>query len=148
MTGSAPAVLFAVVGGIAVAVQVGVNAALGRRIGVLETVALTTFDSTLILAPIVLAARRGIGGFAELPRTPAWMWLGGALGTLALGALVYSPPAIGAFATLAIFLAGQLAMGFAIDTLGLLGNERTAVTFSRVAGLVFLAVGSVLVLRR
>ena len=89
MTGSAPAVLFAVVGGVAVAVQVGVNAALGRRIGVLETVALTTFGSTLILAPIVLAARRGIGGFAELLRTPAWMWLGGAIGTLALCALVY-----------------------------------------------------------
>ena len=148
MSGSAPAVLFAIAGGAAVAVQVGINADLGKRIGVLETIAFTALVTFAVLLPIVLVARRGIGGFADLSNTPPWLLTGGILGAVALGGLVFSPPAIGAFATLAIFLAAQLGLGFFIDAFGLFGAERTGVTVSRVAGLVLLAAGAVLVLRR
>ena len=130
------------------AVQVGVNADLGKRIGVLETIAFTALVTFLLLMPIVLVARRGVGGLADVPDVPPWLLTGGALGAIALGALVFSPPAIGAFATLAIFLAAQLGLGFLIDAFGLFGAERTGVTVSRVAGLVLLAAGAALVLRR
>ena len=126
----------------------GVNADLGRRIGVLETIAFTALVTFAILLPMVLVARRGPGGFADLPGTPPWLLTGGVLGAIALGALVFSPPAIGALATLAIFLAAQLGLGFFIDAFGWFGAERTGVTVSRVLGLALLAAGAALVLRR
>jgi transporter family-2 protein len=74
--------------------------------------------------------------------------VGGALGAVALSALVFPPQTIGALATIAVFLAGQLAMGLVVDALGLFGGERAPITAARVTGIVLLAAGAALVLRR
>jgi transporter family-2 protein len=145
---AAAATAFAATGGIAVGIQVGINAELGRRIGVIETVALTAIGTILILLPVLFLARRGVGGLAGLSETPPWLWIGGVLGALALSALVFPPQSIGTLATIAVFLAGQLAMGLVVDALGLFGGQRTPITATRITGVVLLAAGAALVLRR
>jgi transporter family-2 protein len=147
-SGAAAATAFAVTGGAAVGIQVGINAELGKRIGVIETVTLTAIGTIVVLVPILLLARRGIGGLSALSETPPWLWVGGILGAIALSALVFPPQEIGSLATIAVFLAGQLAMGLVVDALGLFGVERAPITVSRVTGVVLLAAGAALVLRR
>ena len=147
MNAAAAGAAFAVAGGIAVGIQIAVNAELGRRIGVVETVTLTAIGTVALLVPVLLAARRGLGGTLDVADAPPWLWLGGALGAVALSALVFSPPSIGALATIALFLAGQLGMGLAVDAFGLFGADRAPITATRITGVAFLAVGAALVLR-
>ena len=55
---------------------------------------------------------------------------------------------IGAAATIGLLIAGQLAMGVAIDRYGWFGVEQVALTWPRVLGVVLLAVGAALALHR
>ena len=148
MSGTWVAVGFTLAAGIGIAVQVATNGALGGRIGVIETGAFSALVSTLLLFGLALVTGRGGSGVGEALREPAWLWLGGLYGAIALGAIAFSPPRIGAVATIALLLAGQLAMGVLIDTLGLFGLARVELTPARVAGLVLLAAGAVLLVRR
>ena len=148
MSANALAAAFALAGGIGIAFQAAVNSELGRRVGVTETALLSGVVTTLLLVVALVVLRRGLGGLGDLGRAPAWLWLGGIGGTIAVSAISFGPPRIGGLSTLAILLAGQLAAAFAIDTLGLLGTQRTPVDLSRVAGLALVAVGAALVLRR
>jgi bacterial/archaeal transporter family-2 protein len=63
-------------------------------------------------------------------------------------ALTFAPPRIGTFGTFALVIAGNLAAAVLIDSLGLFGVSRVPITVTRVAGLVLLAGGAALVLRR
>ena len=147
MSGNAGAVAFALVAGVAGSIQVVVNATLGRRIGVVDAAAFGSVVAMLVLVTATVFVRSGDGVTAAL-KQPAWLWLGGIMGALIVTAIAYSPPRIGVFATIGIIVAGQLVMGALIDAFGLFGVERIPLHPARVTGLVFLAAGALLVLRR
>ena len=147
VSASAFAVGFSLVAGIAGSVQVAVSGVLGRRIGVIDAAAFGGVVAAVILVAVALVSRGG-DGMTSAFREPPWLWIGGAMGAIVVTAVTYSPPRIGAFATIALLIAGQLAMGVAIDALGLLGSERIPVTWPRIAGLFLLAAGAALVLKR
>jgi bacterial/archaeal transporter family-2 protein len=148
VSASSLAASFAFAAGLAVALQAAMNSALGKRIGIPETVLLAGLVTTVLVGAVVLALRGGTGSLGDLGRAPAWTWLGGLMGTIALVAISYAPAKIGVFGTLALFLGGQLAMALVVDTLGLLETPRTTLTLSRVAGVLLVIAGAALVLRR
>ena len=141
------AIVLSVLAGIGGGLQAALSGTLGRRIGALEAAA---FLGGLGAVTLVLVAvlTRGPGGVAAGFRQPAWLWLGGAFGALVVFTLAFSPPRIGTFATVALLVGGQLTVGALIDAFGLFGFERVPFTVARLAGLVFLATGAFLVLRR
>ena len=141
-------IAFCLVAGLAGAVQVAVNGALGGRIGVLEATAFNLILSAILLVALVVAARQTADGIVDGIRAPAWMWLGGVMGAIIVTAITLGPPRIGTFATIALLIAGQLAMGVVIDALGLFGVDRIPVSWARVLGVVLLAAGAFLVVRR
>jgi transporter family-2 protein len=147
VSGNAFAVALSLVAGLAGAAQVAINGAFGERIGTLEATAFSIFVSALILAVIVLVARSGLGGVVDGLGQPAWLWLGGVAGAVIVGTITFAGPRIGALATIALLIAGQLVMGVVIDQFGLFGVERISVTTTRIAGVVLLGVGALLVLR-
>ena len=147
MSGNAPAVAFALVAGVAGSLQVVVNATLGRRIGVVDAAAFGSVVAMLVLVVATVFVRSGDGVTAAL-KQPPWLWLGGVMGALIVTAIAYSPPRIGVFATIGIIVAGQLVMGALIDAFGLFGVERIALGPARVIGLLLLAAGALLVLKR
>ncbi len=147
MSGNTYAVALSLFAGLAGAAQVAINGAFGERIGTLEATAFNIFVSALILAGIVLVARAGFGGVIDGLRAPAWLWLGGVAGAIIVGTITFAGPQIGALATIALLIAGQLVMGVVIDQFGLFGVERITVTATRLAGVALLAVGALLVLR-
>jgi transporter family-2 protein len=57
-------------------------------------------------------------------------------------------PADGTTATVAVFLVGQFAAAVVVDRYGLFGLDRIAVGWPRMLGLVLLAVGASLTLKR
>ena len=120
----------------------------GERIGTVEALAWATLLSVVIAMAVLLVARRGTGGLSDAWAAPKWLWAGAALGTFIVFSITVVSPRIGTTATIALLVAGQLAMGTAIDRFGLFGFERIALSWPRVLGIALLAVGAVLTLDR
>jgi transporter family-2 protein len=147
VSASSVAILLSLVAGVAGSVQVAVSGAFGKRIGVLEATAFGAVFAALLVLTLVLAAGR-IGGVAEGFRQPPWLWLNGVMGAIVVTTITFTAPRIGTFATIGLLIAGQLAMGVLIDAFGLFGLERIPLNAARVTGLVLLAGGALLVLKR
>lgn len=140
--------MFTLVAGVAATVQAAVNATLGRRIGTLEAATFQTIFAVLIFAVITLAFRQGFGGVAHGFREPPWLWLGGAMGVIIISALTFAPQRLGVVAFSGMLIAGQLLTAALVDRFGWLGVERIPFTWERAVGLVLLAGGALLVLKR
>ncbi|MFN8186566.1 MAG: DMT family transporter [Gaiellales bacterium] len=148
MSATALAALFTAAAGIAAALQVAINGRLGGRIGTLEAATFQTVVALVLFVVVTAALRGGLGGVASGLRQPAWMWLGGVMGFVIISALTYAPPRIGNLTFAAILIALQLTVATLIDAFGLFGFERLGLSAHRLGGLVLLAAGTALVLKR
>jgi bacterial/archaeal transporter family-2 protein len=147
-SGTALAVAITAVAGLAGSVQIAIMGRLGERIGTLEALAFATLVTALLALAMLVAVRHGLGGYADAVRQPAWLWLGGLMGLAVVFAITFAAPRIGTAATIGVVIAGQLAMGAVIDRYGLFGLERIALTRERAIGLLLLAAGAALSLKR
>jgi transporter family-2 protein len=145
-TGAAVAV--ALGAGVAGSAQVAVMGRFGERVGTLEALAFTTVLGAVIATVALLVTRRSLAGYADAFEAPKWLWLGAVLGVFVVGSITVAGPRIGTTATVALLIAGQLGAALAIDRLGWFGVEKVGVTWLRVLGVVLLAVGAALTLRR
>ena len=141
-------VLISLAAGVAGSIQVAVMGRFGDRIGTLQALAFSTVVTMVIACAVLLVARRSVDGFGDAVRSPPWMWLGGAMGVFIVFTITLVQPRFGTFATVAIFIVAQIAAGVAIDRFGWFGVERVGLAWTRVLGLVLLASGAVLALRR
>jgi bacterial/archaeal transporter family-2 protein len=148
VSGNALATGLAVAAGLAGSVQVALMSRLGERIGVLGALAFSTALTAAIAVLILLVARGSLGAFSRAVHQPWWMLLGGVMGLLIVFTITYAGPRIGVAATVGILIAGQLAMGAAIDRWGLFGSQQIALHWPRVLGIVLLAAGAALSLRK
>jgi transporter family-2 protein len=148
VSASAVAIFLSLVAGLAGSIQVAVSGTFGRRIGVLEAAAFGAIFSALILMAMVAAASRGLGGIVSGLSEPPWLWLNGVMSVIVVVGITYAGPRIGTFATIALVIAAQLFMAALIDAVGMFGFERIPINWARITGLVLLAVGSALVLKR
>jgi transporter family-2 protein len=147
MSATTFAVVLSLVAGVAGAAQASIAGAFGRRIGVLEATAFAGVVGATILVTIAVVAGRGSGILDGIGVAP-WLWLAGPFGALVVLALTFAPPRLGTFATIALLISGQLIVGALIDAFGVLGSDRIPLTATRLAGLVLLAGGAALTLRR
>jgi transporter family-2 protein len=148
VSGSGLATGLAVTAGLAGSVQVAMMSRLGERIGVLEALAFSTAVTAALAFVILLLARHSVSGFERAIHQPWWMLLGGVMGLIIVLAITYAGPRIGVAATVGILIAGQLVMGAVIDRWGLFGSEKIALHWPRVLGIVLLAAGAALSLRK
>ncbi|MEN3341303.1 MAG: bacterial/archaeal transporter family-2 protein [Actinomycetota bacterium] len=148
MSGSALAAALAVSAGVAGSVQVAVMSRLGERIGVLQALGFSTLLTAVLACAALVLVRHSLAGYARALQQPWWMLLGGVMGLLIVFTVTYAGPRVGVAATVGILIAGQLLMGAAIDHWGLFGSERIALHWPRLFGIVLLAVGAALSLRR
>jgi bacterial/archaeal transporter family-2 protein len=145
---NALAAFLAVVAGLAGSVQVAVMARLGDRVGVFGALAWATFLTAVIAFLLLLVARQSVAGFVDAAHQPLWLWSGAIMGVLIVLTITFAGSRLGVAATVAILIAGQLAMGVVIDRFGLFGVQRVAIAWPRVIGIVLLATGAALTLRR
>ena len=146
---TAAAATLALVAGFAGSVQVAVMGRFGERIGSFEALVANLAFSTLLASLVLLVLRQGFGGIGEAFRSPWWYWIGGGgMGVVVVLTITVVTPRIGATATIGLLIAGQLAMGVAIDRYGWFGVDKVALTLPRVLGVLLLAAGALLALRR
>ena len=142
------ATFLAVMAGLAGSVQVAVMTHLGDRVGVYAALAWATILTALLAVGLLLVAKQSVSGIADAARQPVWLWTGAALSLLIVFTITYSGSRLGIVATVAILIAGQLFMAAVIDRFGLFGAERVGLTVPRVLGIVLLATGAALTLKR
>ena len=138
----------AVAAGLAGSVQVALMSRLGERVGVLEALAFSAALTAGLAFLVLVLAHRSVTGFERAVHQPWWMLLGGVMGLLIVFTITYAGPRIGVAATVGILIAGQLAMGAAIDRWGLFGSQRIALHWPRLVGIALLAVGAGLSLKK
>jgi transporter family-2 protein len=147
--GTAAAATLALIAGLAGSVQVAVMGRFGERIGSFEAIAASVLFSALIAAMVLLATRRSLAGFGDAFRSPWWYWVGGGgMGVVVVLTITVVTPRLGAAATIGLLIAGQLAMGVLIDRYGWFGVEQVPLSWTRLLGVLLLAIGALLALRK
>ena len=147
-SGTALAVALTLTAGLAGSVQAAVMGELGERVGIAPALAFSVLISMVCTLATLLVWERSFGGVRAAAHEPAWLWLGGVMSVLIVLAITVAAPRIGVTATIALVIAGNLAMAVMIDNWGLLGQDQIPISWQRVVGLVLLAAGSAFTLAR
>jgi bacterial/archaeal transporter family-2 protein len=147
MDRGAAVVLTATAGGL-IALQAPINSTLGRSVGTFQAAFMSFLVGTIALAVVATFARGGLAQIGEV-RNVAWYYLiGGLLGAVYVSSVLVTVRSLGAGGVTAATIAGQLTLAVVVDHFGWLGVERQAITLPRVAGILLLAAGVALVVRR
>ncbi len=139
---------FAAAAGGALAVQVAMNTELGTWLGAPAAATLVSFVvGALGLMLYMVVARDQWPTVRALAGVPWWALCGGFLGAAYVMSTVILTPRLGPALMLSAVVAGQMIVALLLEHFGALNIPRQPVTPARVAGVVLIVVG-VLVLRR
>jgi bacterial/archaeal transporter family-2 protein len=142
------AVLVGVGAGCLVGMQAPINSRLGKTLGGVQAATFSFVVGTVALVLIASVMRGGLSSLGHVGRVPWWALLGGLLGAVYVFVALEAVRTLGASGLTGVVIAGQLAISVAIDRLGLLGIAKQHIGPSRILGLVLLAAGVVLVVRK
>jgi bacterial/archaeal transporter family-2 protein len=127
------AVVAVALGGVAIAIQAPINAALGRGLGGPVPAAAVSFGvGFLVLMTVSLAQGQG-GAYLKLPSVPMWTLVGGCLGAWYVFAAVWGVSTLGVVTLVAALIFGQIAAALVIDATGALGMPVREITPTRLA---------------
>lgn len=141
-------VAFALLAGLSLPVQAGVNAALARGVGSPVMATVVSFAVGLVgIAAFALVSRVRAPASEELASLPAWAWTGGLLGAVYVTSVIFLAPRLGIATTMSLAVAGQLGGALVLDQLGAFGLDARPMTASRVVG-AGLLVAAVVLIRR
>lgn len=141
-------VLLAVLVGLLLPVQAGVNAQLRVNLGHPLTTAFVSFAvGTIALFLLTVAARAPLPGARAAAAVPGWHWIGGLLGAIYIAAAVVLAPRLGAATLMACAVLGQMIASLALDHFGWVGFAEHPVSPARLAGAVLVVAGVILIRR-
>ena len=142
-------VVQAVIAGALFPTQAAVNALLTRSLGHPMWAAFVSVVVTTVAIMIALAAIRPEWPvWAQARTVPWWMWVGGGLmGGYGLFTMLFLAPKLGAVTLTAALIAGQLSSSAVIDHYGWFGLAERELSLGRIAGIILLIAGVVLVRR-
>jgi bacterial/archaeal transporter family-2 protein len=141
------AIILALAGGAALAIQNVIMAAVvGRGVGFVSALLVNSAVGLVVLAAIE-TSRSGPGFALDIAaQTKPWFVLPGLLGTFFVFAGVFGYRHLGAAPTIVLIVAAQLAMGIALDALGLTAATRP-IEMQTLLGAALLVTGALLVVR-
>ena len=142
------AATLAFVAGLGGAVQIATQGRLGDRVGSLEALACAVLIGAVLTFVVVLVARRTFDGVRQGLEAPKWMLLGGVMSVFIVLSITVAGPKIGIVATTAFLIVGQFGLATVIDRLGWFGVNQVPIHWARLLGLVLLAAGAALTLKR
>lgn len=138
--------LTALVAGALMPVQAGVNARLREFLGDPILASLVSFCvGSVVLFGYALITRAPWPTMAAAAQAPLWSWFGGALGAFFVAVSVILAFKLGATGLMAWIIAGQLIASVLLDHTGAIGFAVREVSWPRIAGVVLLLGGAVLV---
>jgi len=141
------AIVAVLVGGALTALQGPTNARLAAAVNSPVNAALISFavgTVALMIVAAVLQSRPDVAAARALPWTS---WLGGLYGAVFVVAAAYAVPKLGVATTVTLMVAGQMLLSLVLDHFGFMGMPRQPVSPARIAGVMML-IGGVLLVRR
>jgi transporter family-2 protein len=131
--------LLGILAGAFIAIQAPINAELSRGLGLPVAAAASSFlAGAVVLAAISAAVSQAQGLSITWRVPPVWMFvIGGCLGAAYVTSAIILTPRLGAAATMALIVTGQLLAGMAVDRIGFMGMAVREISLGRIAGAVF-----------
>jgi bacterial/archaeal transporter family-2 protein len=142
------AVLLGAGAGCLVGMQAPINSRLGKTVGGVQAATFSFLVGTAALLVLSTVLRGGLGSLGHVGRVPWWALVGGLLGAVYVFVAIEAVRTLGASGLTAVVIMGQLAISVVIDRFGLLGIAKQHISAGRILGLVLLAAGVALVVRR
>lgn len=137
-----------IIGGL-MPVQAGINAELTRFLQHPFLAAfISFFGGALFLSFLVLSQGLPVAELKRLPSAPPYFFIGGLLGALFVGSSIFLVPKLGATTMMVAYIVGQLIMSVCMDHFGWFGLPVVPVSVPRLVGLVLLAIGLALVMKK
>jgi len=138
--------LLALIGGAMIPFQAGINAQLAQLVNGPIRAALVSFlVGTVVLLVAAAVVPKPWPSVSKLGNAPWWVWIGGILGAFYVAVSVIVAPRLGAATLIGAVVAGQLTAALLIDQYGLVGFPVQQISPGRVAGVVCLFAGVLLV---
>ena len=136
----------ALLAGMVLPVQTGVNSQLSRLVGNSTLAALISFSvGTLALLLYSLALRLPLPAVSEVARAPFWIWTGGLLGAFFIVTTTTLAAKMSITVMVGLIIAGQLLVSLLLDHYGLLGFPVQQISLWRVVGVLLLLAGVILI---
>jgi transporter family-2 protein len=138
--------LFAVAAGAMLPFQFGINAQLSHWVGSPIRAAFVSFlVGTIALLIISAFVRKPLPSLARLGDVPWWVWIGGLLGAFYVAGSIVTAPKLGAVTLAVAIVFGQTLASVLVDQFGWVGFEEHHASSGRLAGVLLVASGVVLV---
>lgn len=139
-------ILLALLVGTFLPLQVGVNTKLGEAVGSPLISALISFCvGTIALLSYILITGIPLANAANAKNASPIAWTGGLLGAFYVASSIILLDKLGAAMTISLIIAGQMLMSLIMDHFGLLGMDVKPISFGRVAGVVLVVAGAILI---
>lgn len=145
-----PIVAFAlaVLAGVSIVIQQSLNANVRTELGSAAWAGFASYAVGLAcMALLVIALREPVPTVGAASRIPWWAWSGGMFGAIFICLAILLVPQIGAATFIALLVAGQMLAAVAFDHYGVLGLAQRPLDLTRVAGVILLVAGVVLIRR-
>jgi len=138
-------IIFALLAGMALPTQFSVNAQLRSVVHSPIIASTISFIVGAIVLLLISLFGRGMGINKEWLAAPWWVWTGGLLGAFYVVASIVLIPRLGATATVAYILAGQMVASTLIDHFGLIGVQMHSLSIPRVIGVILIIFGVIII---
>jgi transporter family-2 protein len=125
-------------GGIFLAAQAPINAALAKTLGDPVLAACISFGIGFVVLAVISGFRGAWPSTSSVVAAPWWSWLGGFLGAFYVAVVIWGVPQLGVVSTVAALVFGQVAAALILDAVGAFGLPVQAITWQRLlaAGLI------------
>ena len=121
-------------GGVFLASQAPINAALAKSLGDPVLAACISFGIGFVVLAILSAVRGAWPSGSAMAAAPWWSWLGGLLGAFYVAVVIWGVPQLGVVSTVAALVFGQVAAALILDAMGAFGLPVQAITWQRLLG--------------
>ncbi len=136
--------IMALVAGAFLPIQAGMNSKLAKAGGSPYHASMISFAvGVLALALFILFTSKGVS-WRGMREAPAYAWAGGILGAFYVTIIVLAFPRIGPGLTFGLVVAGQLLLSMLMEHFKVMGAQEQPISMGRVAGLVLIVIGVIM----
>lgn len=141
------AMLAVVLAGGATALQAPTNARLAEAVASPVNAAFVSFAVGTVALGMLALMLQTRPDMAATRALPWWVWIGGLYGAVFVVAAAWGVPRLGVAVTITLMVAGQLLISLFLDHFGAMGVPKQPMNVMRVAG-ILMVIGGVVLVRR
>jgi transporter family-2 protein len=140
-------ILLALAAGSGLPIQAGLNSKLAKTGGSPLHAAMISFSVGVVALALIIFLTSQNVSWKSLKDAPACSWMGGFLGAFYVSIIIYTFPRIGPAFAFSLIIAGQLLISMIMEHYQILGAQPQPINLGRIAGLV-LIIGGVLLMKK